>query len=143
MQEVGNDLDIVLAHVARPSARTCRDGYHRGPVRTRRQRLRFLWVCVSNWERGRLGARVRTVDGDAHEIADLLDLAASEPDRAQIPEDKVVVSAASLQSVTVADERSGQGARVGNHLLSVFLELRLGRLEKCSGDAGNGLFLDA
>ena len=92
--------------------------------------------------KGRLEARVRTVDGDAHEIADLLDLAASEPDRAQIPEDEVVVSATSLQSVAVADERCGQGARVGNHLLSVFLELRLGRLEKRGGDAGNGLFLD-
>lgn len=96
---------------------------------------------VSGW-RGRLKEQVRTVDGDAHEIADLLDLATGEPDRAQIPEDEVVVRAASLQSVTMADERSGQSACIGDDLLSVLLELRLGGLEKRGGDAGNGLFLD-
>ena len=71
--------------------------------------------------KGRVEVRVRTVDGDAHEIADLLDLAASKPDRAQIPEDEVVVSAASLQSVAVADERGGQSAACGPLGLLVLL----------------------
>lgn len=42
-----------------------------------------------------------TVDGYTHEIADFLDFATSETNGSEVPEDKVVVGAASLEPVAV------------------------------------------
>ena len=81
----------------------------------------------------------RTVDGDPHEIADLLDLTAGETEVAQVPENKVVVGAIGLKLIAVGDERLSERASVLNDLLRVLLELRLRCLEKCSRNTSNGL----
>jgi len=84
---------------------------------------------------------IRTVDSDAHEVADLLDLATSQADRTQIPQNQVVVCAASLQPVSMLDERRSKRTRVGDYLLSISLEFRLRDLQKGGGDGGNSLIM--
>jgi len=73
------------------------------------------------------------------EIADLLDLGASEADRSEIPEDKVVVGALGLKLVALRDESLSEGLRVGDDLLGVLLPLGRRDLLEGSGDGGNSL----
>ena len=63
----------------------------------------------------------RTVDSNANEIANLLNLATSQASRAKIPEDQVVISTIGLQSVPMANKLLGEGLCVRNDLFSVRL----------------------
>ena len=57
-----------------------------------------------------------TVNRDADEIANLLDLAAGNTHWAQIPENEVVIRAIGLELVAFRDELFRQGLSVLNHL---------------------------
>ena len=81
----------------------------------------------------------RTVDGDAYEVAELLELAARQAERAQVPEDEVVVRAGRLELLAARDELRAEGARVGDDLLRVRLPRGLARLEEGSRDTRDGL----
>lgn len=137
VQELGDDLDVLLCHVARGErgrAETDATGRLRRGVTVDS----VLWRWVSDSEECRRG-RIRTVDGDPHKIADLLDLATGEAEVAQVPEDKVVVGAIGLKLVAVGDERLSERASVLDDLLRVLLELRLRRLKKGSRNTSDGL----
>lgn len=84
-------------------------------------------------------SKQRTVDGDAHKITDFLDLAASEANGTEIPENKVIIAAASLEPVAVAYERLSESTSVGNDLLGIELPLRLSNLLQSSGNCSDGL----
>ncbi len=119
----------------------CPSGYHPEPGQKRPQRQRFLGSSVSR--DGRHGKiRELTVNGDAHEIADLLDFAASQAERAQVPENEVVVGSASLEFVAMLREGSREGTGVEDNLLSIRLERGLSNLEESSGDSSNSLRID-
>ena len=81
----------------------------------------------------------RTVDGDAREVADLLDLAARHTSGPQIPKDEVVLRAVSLKPVSVVDELRSKRLRVRDDLLRVRLPRWFGCLLECSRNGGNGL----
>ena len=83
--------------------------------------------------------RGRTVDGDADEVAQLLELAARQAERTQVPEHEVVVGALCLQLVAVPDELIAECLRVGDDLLRVRLPCRGGCLLERGCDASNGL----
>ena len=85
----------------------------------------------------------RTVDGDTNEIAKLLELATGELQGPEVPEDKVVVRARSLELVALGDELLAEGLRVGDDLLGVGLPRRLGRLQQSGGNAGDGVVVRA
>ena len=84
-----------------------------------------------------------TVDGDTHEIADLLNLGTSQTERAEIPKDKVVISATSLELVAVSNELRSEGPGIGNDLLGVLAERGLSSLEEGGSDTGNGVVVRA
>ena len=93
-------------------------------MRTRHQRRHFLGneIYSVNKERFRDKKRIRrTVDGDAHEVADLLDLATSKADGSQVPENEVVVGSTSLELVPMGNKGVGESPRVSDDLLSVGL----------------------
>ena len=79
------------------------------------------------------------VERDAGQVADLLDLGAGQPERAQVPQVEMVVRAVGLELVALLDEGVGDGARVVDDGDGVLLELGLGRLLERDGDAGDGL----
>ena len=84
-----------------------------------------------------------TVDGDADDVAELLELAAGQTKRTEVPEDKVVVRARSLELVALGDELLAEGLRVGDDLLGVRLPRRLSRLQEGGGNAGDGVVVRA
>ena len=84
-----------------------------------------------------------TVDGDADEIADFLDLGPGQLERAKIPEYEVTVCATRLELIPVLDELICKRLRVFNHLLCVGLPVRLHRLQQRGRDAGNGVIMGA
>ena len=73
------------------------------------------------------------------QITDLLDLAASQLERAQIPEVQVVVRAVGLELVVVLDELGRDRSRVGDDLRGVLFELGLSGLLERDGNAGDRL----
>lgn len=79
------------------------------------------------------------VQSDVAQVTDLLELAAGQTQRSEIPEDKVVVRTVGLELVVVLSEGVGDGARVFNHLGGVGLEGWVCSLLECDGDTGNGL----
>ena len=81
----------------------------------------------------------RTVDGDAYEVAELLELAASEAEGAEVPEDEVVVRAGRLELVVTRNELLAEGRRVRDNLLRVRLPRGLARLEEGGRDTGKRL----
>lgn len=81
-----------------------------------------------------------TVDGDTNDVAELLELATSQAERAEIPKDKVVLSARGLQLVVESNELLTKGLSVLNDLESVRLPCWLGRLEEGGGNTSNGLY---
>lgn len=83
---------------------------------------------------------ILTVDGDAHKVANLLDLAAGQAEGPEIPEDKVIVSTTSLKLVAVRHQSVGHSSGVGNDLLSIGLPFGSGDLEESSRDRGDGLY---
>jgi len=64
----------------------------------------------------------RTVDRDAQQIAHLLDFAASQAERTEIPENKVVISTTGLEFVAVLDKRGTECLGIGDNLLGIRLE---------------------
>lgn len=82
---------------------------------------------------------MHTVNGNAHEIADFLNFAASQAEGPEIPEYKMVISAASLQLIAVRDKGIGESSSVGDDLLSVGLPFGPGDLVKSSGDSSDSL----
>lgn len=83
--------------------------------------------------------RRHTVDCNPKEVANLLDLAARETEGAQIPQDEVVVSPASLELVPIVDERRAEGLGVCDHLACILLELWLRNLQERCGDGSDCL----
>jgi hypothetical protein len=71
----------------------------------------------------------RTVDGDAEEVAHLLDFGPCQLERPQVPQHEVVVRPAGLQLVPVLDELVCERLRVLDHLLRVRFPGRLARLQ--------------
>ena len=84
-------------------------------------------------------SEILTIDGDADEIAELLELAAGELERAKVPENEVVVGAARLELVVLTDEGLSERTGVADHLLSIRLPLGLASLMERSRNTGNGL----
>ena len=82
---------------------------------------------------------IRTVDGDADEVAELLELAAGQAQRTEIPENQVVIGTLGLQLVATGNELLAESLRVGDDLLRVRLPCWLRRLKESSSDAGNGI----
>ncbi len=120
VQELRDDLHVLLAHVAR---RQCGRAEADAP--------RHL--------RGRVAGHRVLVDRDADEVAELLELRAGEAERAQVPEDEVVVRARGLELVAALDELLAEGGRVRDDLLGVRLPGGLARLKEGSSDTGDGL----
>ena len=82
-----------------------------------------------------------TVDGDADEIAEFLDLRPSQLEGAKIPEHEVTICSARLELVPVLDELICQRLCVFDHLLRICLPGRLHRLQKSSRDPGDGVIM--
>jgi hypothetical protein len=80
-----------------------------------------------------------TVDRDAQQVAYLLDFAASQTKRTQVPQNKVVIGTASLEFVAVLMKGSCKRLRIGDDLFGVSLECGLGYLQEGSSDSGNSL----
>lgn len=93
---------------------------------------------------GYLGGRVTgngvLVDGDVGLVTDLLDLGTGQAQGSEIPKDQVVVGTVSLKLVLVADKDLGDGLGVGDDLLGVSLEGRVGGLLQRDGDTGDSLY---
>jgi hypothetical protein len=68
-----------------------------------------------------------------------LNLASGQANGSKIPENQVVVTSASLESVSMGNRGLGQSASVGNNLLGIRLKLGLCNLEESSGDGGDSL----
>ena len=80
-----------------------------------------------------------TVDGNAHKVANFLNLASGQANGSEIPENQVVVTSASLESVAMGNEGRRESAGVRNNLLSIRLKLGLRNLEESSSDGGDSL----
>lgn len=74
-----------------------------------------------------------------NKIANLLNLAASQLEGTEIPQDEVVIGTAGLESVLVLDELRGQCLGIGNDLLGVGLEFGLGSEVEGCRDGCDGL----
>lgn len=83
----------------------------------------------------------RTVDGDAQEVADLLNLAARQAEGSEIPENEVVVGAVGLKLVAMANELISQSPCIGNDLLGILLPGRICNLLEGGGNGGDGLLV--
>lgn len=81
----------------------------------------------------------RTVNGDTDEITKLFELATSQTEGSEIPEDKVVIGTRRLELVPTRDELRTKGPCVSNDLLGVCFPCWLASLEEGSSDTGNGL----
>lgn len=79
------------------------------------------------------------VEGDVAQVADLLDLATGQLERAQVPKVKVVVGAVGLELVSVLDKNFTESPRVGNDLSCVGLESGVAGLLEGDGNTGDGL----
>jgi len=82
-----------------------------------------------------------TVDGDADEIANFLDLRPSQLEGAKIPEHEVTICSAGLELVPILDELICQRLCVFDHLLRICLPGRLHCLQKRGCDAGDGIIV--
>ena len=80
-----------------------------------------------------------TVNGNAHKVANFLNFASGQANRSEIPENQVVVTSASLESVAMRNEGRREGAGIRNDLLGIRLKLGLRNLEESSGDGGDSL----
>jgi hypothetical protein len=81
------------------------------------------------------------IDGDTDVVADLFCFRASKADRAQVPEDEVVVSALSLKTITLLVEPGSQYTCVGHDLLGVRFPAGLGDLKEGGRDGGDGVIV--
>jgi hypothetical protein len=63
----------------------------------------------------------RTVDGDADEVSNLLDLRPSQFERAKIPKHEVTVGSAGLELIPIFDKFIRKRPSVFNHLLRICL----------------------
>lgn len=119
----------------------CRDGYHRELELMRHQKQRSLGLGkeMSTGIFREKKEEKRTVDGNAHKVANFLNLASGQADGSEIPEDQVVVASASLESISMGNESRSQSAGVGNNLFGIRLKLGLRNLEESSGDGGDSL----
>src|SRR5262245_37373086 len=82
---------------------------------------------------------IRTVDSDPHQVADLLNLAASQLKWSQVPEYEMAISAASLELVSVFHESRGECPCISNDLFCICTEGRLCNLQESCRDASDGL----
>lgn len=137
VEELGDLLDVGLVHVTRGQGRGTETDTTRN---LGRGVARNGVLCRIGLARGKpVNEAKRTVNGDAHEVADLLDLATSEANGAKIPEDEVVVSAAGLELVAVGNEGSSESPSVGDDLLGVLLPLGGCNLLQSSSNSSNGV----
>lgn len=81
----------------------------------------------------------RTVDGDTDDITDLFNLAASQTNRSQVPEDEMVIGSLGLKSVVVLAKLVGKYPRILDNLLRVLLEGGLGGEIKGGSNGSDGL----
>ena len=79
------------------------------------------------------------MDGDANKIAELLELATRQLERAEVPEYKVVLSARRLKLVAAGDKLFAESGRILDDLLGVRLPCWLCSLKEGSRDTGNGV----
>jgi hypothetical protein len=84
VQELGNLLDIFFVHAPRGKGRSAETN-------------------TTGDLSGGITVDGVLVNGDTNEVADLFGLGAGEADGAQVPEDEVVISAISLQTVTLGE----------------------------------------
>lgn len=82
-----------------------------------------------------------TVDGDSEQITNLLDLGTGQADWSQIPEDKMVVGALSLQLVSMANKHFTENASVRDDLLGICLPCWRGDLKERGSDGCNGIVM--
>ena len=80
-----------------------------------------------------------TVNGNAHKVANFLDLATGQANGSEIPENQVVVTSTSLEAVAMGNEGGRESAGVRNNLLGIRLKLGLRNLEESSGDGSDCL----
>lgn len=124
VQEIRDKLDVRLEHVSRGDCG--------------RAETNTTWhLCGGVTGHGIL------VDRDANNVAELLELAAGESQRAKIPENKVVIGTVGLQLVPVGNEFLTEGLRIGDDLLSICLPCGLSGLQESGGDTGNGVVVGA
>ena len=86
--------------------------------------------------------RVQQLEKHSHS-PDLLELAAGEALRPEVPEDEVVVGAARGHGVALADEERGEGLGVALELLHVGFELGGHHLAQLRGDPGDLVLVGA
>jgi hypothetical protein len=79
------------------------------------------------------------VERNVRQITDLLDLRAGQTERAEVPEDEVVVRAIGLKLVALGGELGSDGPAVGDDLGSVLLESGGSDLLEGDGDTGDGV----
>ena len=82
---------------------------------------------------------VRTVDSDAEEVANLLDLRPGQLEWAKIPEHEMAIRAARLELVPVLDELVRKCPRVFDYLLCVCLPGWLRGLQQGRRDTRDGI----
>jgi len=63
-----------------------------------------------------------TVDRDAQQVAHLLDFAASQTKGTEVPQNKVVISTASLEFVAMLDKDGCECLCIGDNLFGICLE---------------------
>ena len=120
VKEIGDDLHVLLGHRSTgQSGQTDTD-------------------TTGNLSRGVSRDGV-LVDGDVALVTDLLDLGSGQAQGSQVPKNQVVVGTVGLELVLVTGQDLGDGSGVGNDLLCVSLEGRVGSLLEGNGDTGNGL----
>ena len=124
VQELGNLLNILLLEVPAGNSR-----------------------CTKTDTTGSLRASIARdcvlVDGNAQEIADLLDLGAGEAEGPQVPENEMVVRSVGLELVTLLNEGVAESLGVGDDLLGVCLELGGSNLEEGSGNRSDRVVVRA
>ena len=64
-----------------------------------------------------------TVNGNAHKVANFLNLASGQANGSEIPKNQVVVTSASLKSIAMGNEGHLESAGVGNNLLGIDQEI--------------------
>ena len=81
-----------------------------------------------------------TVDCDPEEVAELFELAASQFQRTEVPQHKVVISSIGLQFVAMGHQFIGQRPGVGDHLFGICLPGGLTSLQQSGSNTGDGLW---
>ncbi len=143
MKEVGNDFHIFLDHrtggqCGETDSDTTRD--LSGGCENQKILLSNVLSCSLDPCGLTITLNRILVDGDMTLVTNLLNLASSQTQRPQIPQDQMILGPIGLKLVFVREENLGDGLRVLDDLFGVGLEGGIGSLLKSDGDTGNGLW---